>query len=46
MALCIFIGDSVYYASKLIRLIKNRIKLLKSLHFENFLLINHDFLSF
>jgi len=36
LSLCLFIGDSVYYASKLIRLIKNHSKTLKLLQFEKF----------
>jgi len=36
MALCIFIADSIYYANKLIKLIKNHIKILKLLQFEKF----------
>jgi len=34
MALCLFIADTVHYASKLIRLIKNHSKILKLLQFE------------
>jgi len=36
MALCLFIADSVCYANKFIRLIKNHTKVLKSLQFEKF----------
>jgi len=35
MTLCLLIADSVYYAKKLIRLIKNHIKILKLLHLKN-----------
>jgi len=36
LTLSLFIADSVYYANKLIRLIKNDIKILKWLQFEKF----------
>jgi len=43
MALCLFIAGSVYYAGKLIRLIKNHRKILKLLQCEEFKLTNPDF---